>query len=333
MARAEPWRIGAGALLALAMAAPVARAQSLDALKQALAQKEAEVAALKARIAQAQASPVAESAPPSAAALAVLQDVQTDEASNRALERTLVREGAALLPAYRVQLTPQVGLAAWDNSRQTPDRDSEYVALTATLGLPWASQLQASLPYVRTATTHGADNGVGSLDLSFSKQLLNEGQGRPSLVASIGGSTPAAVVDLNPARATEGGFSSVYGSLALAKRFDPVVLFADLSAGQTLPRTVGALKYSFAPYVDLNLGGNLALSPQMSLNTAFDFWRRDDVRAAGLPLKNSSVLDGYYSIGLSSVISRSLMIIVTGSTRLLGPGPDFSLNLSFPYQF
>ena len=66
----------------------------------------------------------------------------------RALERTLVREGALVLPPWTFELTPQFSYAHWDSVQDPFIRNSYSAGLSLRMGLPWASQVTVSLPYV-----------------------------------------------------------------------------------------------------------------------------------------------------------------------------------------
>ena len=69
-----------------------------------------------------------------------------DDDLDRALERTLVREGALVLPPWTYELTPQFSYTHWNKIQDPTVRNSYSAALTFRMGLPWNSQISATLP-------------------------------------------------------------------------------------------------------------------------------------------------------------------------------------------
>ena len=64
----------------------------------------------------------------------------------RALERTLVREGALVLPPWTFELTPQFSYAHWDSVQAPFIRNSYSAGLSFRMGLPWTSQVTVAVP-------------------------------------------------------------------------------------------------------------------------------------------------------------------------------------------
>jgi hypothetical protein len=348
-----------------AEAATTKELERLLAKKEAeLAQKEESVKALRARLNRAshgKASGVDARAPLLRPSLSgaeesvesqrqALRDIENnDDPASRALERTLVQEGASLLAPYQRQITPGIFGSLWDfGQRPTSFRSSWGGRLGLAMGLPWESQIQLSVPFAQTLSAYGTSRGMGEIDLSVSKQLLNESETLPSLVATVGGLVRTGAEDLRPTMPgsrARSGYGGAYGGLSLSKRFDPIVLFggAYTSSGAALALKGGDVS---APGVAVGgrLGALLALSPQMSLNTAFNFaretgayryWNTDYLywnlyfRTARSWTSNS----GTFSLGLSTVLTPSLLLQITATQRIIGPGPDFSLSVALPYYF
>src|SRR5262249_11352779 len=98
-----------------------------------------------------------------------------DDDLDRALERTLVREGALVLPPWTYELTPQFSYAHWDRIQDPAVRNSYNAALTFRMGLPWSSQISATLPYEYNQFRDGSSSsGLADAGFLFSKSLLVE---------------------------------------------------------------------------------------------------------------------------------------------------------------
>src|SRR3989442_9728968 len=108
-----------------------------------------------------------------------------DDELNRALERTLVQQGALVLPARTYELEPQFTYAHWDRDRG-PFRYQWDAALAFRAGVGWESQLQLRVPYVNVATATDSATGLGDVSLSLVKQLAREDGPRPGLFATLG---------------------------------------------------------------------------------------------------------------------------------------------------
>src|SRR6266850_1021696 len=110
---------------------------------------------------------------------------EEDEELNRALERTLVQQGALLLPAGSYELQPQFSYAHWDKDRGPFRYEWDAgLAFRAGIGREW--QIQVGVPYVHLATSSGSASDIGDIGLSIAKQLAREEGGRPAILASAG---------------------------------------------------------------------------------------------------------------------------------------------------
>jgi hypothetical protein len=200
------------------------------------------------------------------------------------------------------------------------------------MGLPWAFQIQVSSSYSRTAATTGSFSGFDDFSLDVSKQLLSEGDHAPTLVADFGVSIPIGNAP-NANSQTTSGFGTVFGSLIASKQVDPLVFFGGVFVEKAAFDRPSNFPFDPAIAVGLRSGGVLALSPQMSLSGAFTFWRQGAYRFNSVEVPGSDVTSGSFSLGLSRVLSPSLMVTGTAAMRILGPQPDFGLSIAFPYRF
>jgi hypothetical protein len=141
-----------------ALFATTANAETVDELKRELAAKKAYIAKLERRLRDLEKHPPAPkptlvTAPvapplPRVPVAAAPPASPEDEEMERALERTLVREGALVLPPWTFELTPQFSYAHWDSVQDPFIRNSYSAGLSFRMGLPWTSQGTVSLPYV-----------------------------------------------------------------------------------------------------------------------------------------------------------------------------------------
>ena len=76
-----------------------------------------------------------------------LNEIENNEDEGaRALERTLVREGASILPPYQIQVTPTLTGSYWDPERPTIYRNSIGGSISAAMGLPWKRRFRSPRP-------------------------------------------------------------------------------------------------------------------------------------------------------------------------------------------
>src|SRR5690349_7466478 len=157
------------ALLAvLVLLAQAAKAQGVEELQRQIRERDAKISELNERLESREK-----------------QTEPDDEELNRALERTLVQQGAMVLPARRYELEPQLAYAYWDRDRG-PFRSEWYAALSLRAGVGWQSQVQLRVPYVHVATATDSATGLGDISLSVTRQLVTEAGRRPGLFAALG---------------------------------------------------------------------------------------------------------------------------------------------------
>jgi hypothetical protein len=276
-------------------------------------------------------------------------------AAERALERTLVREGAALLPPGRAEVT-----AAFSFSPSHIDFPVLVTTPAGTLlgqrrhaletfdwrlgvdvGLPWDAQLEISTPYrlVRQRNTdtvggiwQGEDrasgSGAGDLELGLAKTLI----GRPSsgtlLVGRLtwdtgSGSRSAGGVDLG------GGYSSLSGQLSASWRRDPVVFFASGAYRRYLGGTIRP-----GDTVGLSLGAAVALSPDTALTFALDQSYARAFTVAGVTQNGSEVRSAMLDVSAATIVGDGVLLRVKAGVGLTPGSPDyqFGLGVSVPIR-
>jgi hypothetical protein len=253
-----------------------------------------------------------------------------DEEFDRALERTLVREGALVLPPWSYELTPQFSYAHWDKLQDPAVRNSYSAALTFRIGLPWTSQISATLPYEYNQFRDGSSSsGLADAGFLFSKALLVESDWTPNLVGSIGWTSPTSLAGktFSPIPYVSGFQAGVTAS----KRFDPLVVFGGVSYFSSISREIAGTRSDPGGVFGARFGGSLALSPATSITAGFNFGyltQPTDFIAPGSDRILSSV-----DVGFTTILWKRTLLNVTTQFGLTGHVPDFRLIASIPVRF
>ena len=271
-----------------------------------------------------------------AAAASAPQDAETD--SNRALERALVRERAALLSSGTVEVEPNFVLSH-SSDEGGFRRTSLGPGVTVRAGLPGRSQVEATLPYVvekitsSGQTTHS--DGRGDLSLTASHQLMTETGDLPSLVGSLGYQAATGrntSYEQGPLVALGGGFPSLQASFYGTKRLDPLVLFGSLSATRFHARDKGGADVRPGNIYGLRFGTALATAPASSLRAAVSLNWYDKTRINGAAVPGDDV-DAFLELGGSAVLTPSTAIDILFAAGLTRNAPDFRLSVSVPVRY
>ena len=296
-----------------------AHAQSTEELQRLLKERDAEIDRLHQRIEMLE-----KKAPPAP---------EDEGESNRALERALVQQGGLLLGRGIYELEPQLVYSHWDKTRSDL-RDVMEAALGVRVGLGWESQLQVRIPYVWASAASDSGSGFGDLELGLSRQLRREGESLPSLVASLGwlsrtGGDPFTSNGV----ATGGGFNVLQAGLLALKRSDPLVYFGGVSYAAPQARDVSGVRFEPGDSVGLRLGAILAASPTASISAGMNLSFVGTARLDGERIPDSDTVLGTFQLGFGTVLSRRVLLNVSGEMRLTGAVPDFRLGVTLPVRF
>jgi hypothetical protein len=360
-------------LLALgaALAAAPSRAQPLtrQELMDALAERDRQIADLQRRLAQVEHERAASSAtappvttipaaaPPAAGATTAPAD---EEAELAALSRALVQRGGLLLPTWSAEFIPSLaysnrivqGLALAPTPEGIPTvadqrlRNDQVRATGALrLGLPWASQIELTVPYawLRQSRTLGdgtqavnEDAGVGDVQLALSHQFFREHGWRPDLTGAISWRFPTGEDPFRArlaAIAPGAGMQEFGARLTALKSSDPMVFFATLSYAHDLPRDEPAGTVKMGDGMGLDLGAVLALSPATSMTFALsqEFRARTQLDGSGLP--GTDTIASSLQLGFDRVLTPRLLLDLTVAVGLTRDAPDYAFQISLPYRF
>ena len=298
----------------LVFAALTANAQSVDQLQRMLQERDAKIRQLSERIDALEKKP------------------EDDDELNRALERTLVQQGAMVLPARAYQIEPQLTYAHWDRDRG-PLRYVSNAALTARAGVGWESQLEARVPYIHAATSTDSSTGLGDISLAVVRQLAREAPGRPGVLASFAWVSHTGQDAFGGSVPTGSGFDVPQASMTLVKRDDPLVYFGSLSYAAPRGRDIGGVRVEPGDAVGLRAGAVLAAAPHSSVNVGVNVASVAATRVAGERIPDSDSVLGTFEVGFGTVLSRRLMLNVGGEFRVSGPVPNFRLVFALPIRF
>ncbi len=289
------------------------------------------------------------------AAVAPGQFEVDEDAVERALERTLVRTGALLLPVGKIEVEPNFSYTRREDDSPTfvtqggvtfigeseRRRDEFQAGLALRLGLPFDSQLELSIPYQfidqSTVTSVGfserletsnSGSALGDVSVGLAHTFFRERGWFPDLVGRVRWDSDTGE-RVDNGVSLGGGFNEVSASLTAIKRQDPLAFVGsvtyqtafetdDIDPGDTIGFSVGAF---------------LAASPETSLRFVFDQRFINELEIGGLEIDGSDQTIGTFTIGASSVLGRGALLDVAGSIGLTNDGPDYSVFISLPIRF
>jgi hypothetical protein len=298
-------------------------------LQHQLQERDAEIAALRRQLGNAQQD---EPAPSTATAPVTPQEpfesVGDEEDMTRALERALVRLGGLVLPEGTVEIEPEVSYSYGEANGATR-RDTLTSALTFRLGLPWAMQTDLFVPYVISDRQSGVGSitGLGDIEISLAKRLIAEGELIPELLLTGRWKPPTGASD-GPLQ-TGTGTHALQAQLTALKRQDPLVIIGRLSytknlqSGEVAPGDI----------LGGRLGIILAATPDTSVLLNVDVNSSFATQVGGQPIADTDRLRGVVEVGLVTVLSRDFLFNITTGVGFTPATPDFQLTVSLPIQF
>lgn len=255
-----------------------------------------------------------------------------------AIEEALVSKGLVLLPPGTFRLTPSL---AWEHTGAAESAYDNYAAsLSLEAGLPWDLAATVVIPYLWARdSTSGNNEGIGDVSIVLSKKLTRETDGMPSLVAHLGytldtGADPHALVPIGY------GYRSWRAELAAVKRFDPVVLYGNVSYRYSEPKTIDLDSFQgrIAPGARFGVGAgiSLAATPSIALDAGLAFYfvaptTYEPTRVATYSDARQTV--GYLSLGASFNLAKDLSLIINAYPGVTRDASDLVLSVSLPYRF
>ncbi len=282
--------------------------------------------------------------------------IEVDEtALDRALERTLTREGAVLLPFGLLEIEPGLSYARQEFDAptlinlfgfpafgETKVRRNEVTAsLAARFGLPFDAQLELDLPYryvdQSVMTTIGFDPvdetesdawAFGDLGVGLAKTIMREGSWRPDVVARLHWDSQTGK-SVDDGIALGGGSHELTGSITLVKSQDPLAFFGTVAYEKTFEED----DLDPGDRIGLSIGTVLAASPETSLRASL---RQDfigDAEFEGDQLDGTDQMAASLNVGASSVLGRGLLLDASAEIGLTEDAPDYAARVSVPIRF
>ena len=273
----------------------------------------------------------------------------------RALERSLTREGALLLPPGLLEVETRLTYVRQEDSSPVfvpsgnnvlageteLNADNWTADFQLRLGLPLDSQLEIGLPYrwrrvesvrnVNFAPVDGSsDSGssLGDLRVGFAKTLIKEGLWNPDLVGRITWDTDTGK-DSDEGIPLGGGFNELRGAVTAIKRLDPVAFVGELSYEHTFEDNEvqpGSILSSL-------LGGNIALSPETALSLFFGAAYQNETELNGKKIEGSDRTIGTFQLGGSTLLAKGTLLSLSGGIGLTDDADDFLISLSLTKRF
>ncbi|MBX7539658.1 transporter [Qipengyuania sphaerica] len=272
----------------------------------------------------------------------------------RALEKTLIQGGTALISPGSIEITPSFGYAF--DARSDPllvmvggvpevvsseQRHSFLQArLGARIGLPANSQLDVSIPYrfafredvlslagSPVANVERNASAIGDVTLGLSHVISGRDRSTPRVIGSVSGNLGTADREAGEGL-LGGGFPGIGAGLSVSQRLDPLVLAGHVSYDSRFSE--GGIDpgdrwgYSLATY--------LAASPETSLRIRFDQQFFEDVRLSGQRVEGTGGTSASVSFGASVIASRRMLLDLGLSVGLTENAPDLAVTLSAPLE-
>jgi hypothetical protein len=273
-----------------------------------------------------------------------------EAASERALERVLVEQGALLLPAGTFELEPAFTYQRTETSvpsvvagavASTELRQNNYIEeLDLRAGLPWDSQFEIDAPYrvidqrvLTTVGTAGLSNpgasggGFSDIVASLSHTVLREASWWPDLVLGVQYSEDTGGGVNGVAFGT--GFSQVRGIATATKRADPIAFVGSLAFAHGFSRN------GFTPgnEYDATVGAVLAASPETSLRFLLQQQFFDDGRVGGTGVAGTGLTAASFVTGASVIVAPKVLLDISVGIGLTHDAPRYFIRVGLPIRF
>jgi hypothetical protein len=268
----------------------------------------------------------------------------SDGDAERALERTLIATGNLLVPAGFAEIEPSFNYAR----REIPtmvlfnlNRNEFVSALTARVGLPLETQLEASLPYniaeqeITNAFTSPAQkvsarwgNSVGDVTLGVAKTFVHESGWIPDLLGRITYEIPSGPQNDNEVPLPSHFHNLAFSTTAL-KRQDPLVFVA--TAGYAKAFQMGQIEPG--NQIKFQVGAFLGTSPETTLRSVLQQNFLDDTKIRDTRVPGSGGVQSVLNFGGSSILYRNVLLDLQVGVGLTNLAPKYSVILSSTYRF
>jgi hypothetical protein len=268
----------------------------------------------------------------------------SEEAAERALERTLVATGNLLVPVGFAEIEPLFSYTR----RERPalvlfnlNRNELAPALDSRVGLPWETQVEFFLPYnfqeqqqvdVAVApaqlVSNRWGNAIGDFSVGVAKTFVHESGWVPHLIGRVTYEIPTGPLFANQVPLTSGQNKLAF-SLTAVKRQDPLVFVA--TAGYT--KAFQSNQINPGDQVNFVTGAFLAASPETTLRGVLQQNFLQNIRINDVTLRGSNTVQPILTFGASSILGRGVLADLQVGFGLTNSAPKYTVILSATYRF
>ncbi|HEX6995823.1 MAG TPA: hypothetical protein VF339_16950 [Gammaproteobacteria bacterium] len=290
---------------------------------------------------------------------------QDQELIRAAFERTLIDRGGLLLPPGTLELEPSLSYAHSSSENLVIDgftvfpvlvvgdifserrrRNTATTAITGRLGLPWRSQLEVRLPWIREDASRltgdgeeieASGHGLGDVEIAWSRDLPRLFGRGPQLLGSLRwkGATALDPFELGADEeiAFGTGFETLSASLTGVSVLDPVVLFGTITYTEAAAERKGENHIDPGDSLRLQFGMALSLNLETSMSFAGELSFTDRTRLNGEEVPGTYVNTGTLSIGLSRAFPNGRSLDTNLAIGLSEDSPDVQVGMSMPFRW
>jgi hypothetical protein len=268
----------------------------------------------------------------------------SEEAAERALERTLVATGNLIVPAGFAEIQPLLSYTRREMPAQVlfnVNRNELFPAADLRIGLPWESQIEFFLPYnfqeqqivnvsaaPATQVSNRWGNAIGDLTVGMAKTLVHESGWIPNLLGRVSWEIPTGPTFANETPLTSGQ-NKLGFSLTALKRQDPLVFVA--TAGYT--KAFENNNVNPGDQFNFTTGAFLATSPETTLRGVLQQNFLRNVTVNGTTFPGSNTVQPILNFGASSILGRGVLVDLQVGFGLTNSAPKYQVVLSSTYRF
>lgn len=284
-----------------------------------------------------------------------------EEAAERALERTLVQEGALLLQYGQLEFQPSFSYTRSENNdaifvnvtdanqgnesdefitKRKVRRDILTTSFAVRAGLPFNSQLELSIPYqyvdgsritelptsLDPVDEKNSDSGLGDIRVGLAKTLLREDGWWPDIIGRVTWDSATGEDDIG---GLSNGLHEAIGSLTFLKRQDPLVFIGSVGYQKAFEKD----DFNPGDQLDFSIGVVLAASPETSLSFFLSQSFVNESKTGNRKIQGSDQNLGTLSIGASSIIGRGIFVNLSTDIGLTDDASDYSVGISMTKRF
>jgi hypothetical protein len=276
-------------------------------------------------------------------------------AAERALERSLVQEGARLLRPGEIEFYPGFTFSRYESNYPTTVQSGNGTFIGQVrstlnvydpradirMGLPFNSQLEIGLPsrFVNSGlgTTVGgavlsetgqSGEGFGDLQIGLASLLAREKRWRPNVVGRLAWLTGSGSA-INNGVFLGGGNPGLATQLSAYWRRDPVVFL--LNGGYAHYFEGSGIRPGDG--ISFSQGVALAVSPETAMIFSLDQSVAKAFKSNGAELPGTDRLSSVFSFSTSTILGRSLFLRLSAGVGLTRDSPRYQFGVSLPFRF